>query len=292
MHYYQRHLGDYAKDTKHLTMLEHGAYTLLLDWSYGSEEPLPEDIRKVYRIAGAANAAERRAVDAVVKEFFPTAAGRRNRRVELEIKEYQGLRLLNKTKAHKRWHTAGKAEDVPVVCPGNADGIAAEAAKPLPPSCPPPCRDDTNQTPNPKHQTPNPVIEGGGTQVSDLEILKWAELWPGEPATGAPKMDLKWVTAMLEKLNGRERWPDRWQRWLIACWRNAHFAYTNGGSGAGERKSAPVSASVSVIELSAEEDRLAYEINALRASNIEVSPEKLARWKAVQAELKRVRKEQ
>ncbi len=30
MNYYERHLGDYAKDTAHLTMIEHGAYTLLL----------------------------------------------------------------------------------------------------------------------------------------------------------------------------------------------------------------------------------------------------------------------
>jgi uncharacterized protein YdaU (DUF1376 family) len=31
VNYYERHLGDYAKDAGHLSMLEHGAYSLLLD---------------------------------------------------------------------------------------------------------------------------------------------------------------------------------------------------------------------------------------------------------------------
>ena len=30
MNYYERHLGDYARDTAHLSMMEHGAYGLLL----------------------------------------------------------------------------------------------------------------------------------------------------------------------------------------------------------------------------------------------------------------------
>ena len=31
MNYYERHLGDYARDAGHLSMLEHGAYALLLN---------------------------------------------------------------------------------------------------------------------------------------------------------------------------------------------------------------------------------------------------------------------
>ena len=36
MNYYERHLGDYARDTGHLSMLEHGAYSLLLDRYYAT----------------------------------------------------------------------------------------------------------------------------------------------------------------------------------------------------------------------------------------------------------------
>ena len=31
VNYYEHHLGDYAKDTGHLSMLEHGAYRIQLD---------------------------------------------------------------------------------------------------------------------------------------------------------------------------------------------------------------------------------------------------------------------
>jgi uncharacterized protein YdaU (DUF1376 family) len=43
MNYYKRHLGDYARDTGHLTALEHGVYNLLLDWYYINEKPIPPD---------------------------------------------------------------------------------------------------------------------------------------------------------------------------------------------------------------------------------------------------------
>lgn len=79
MNYYERHLGDYAKDTAHLSMLEHGAYTLLLDRYYATEKGIPED--QVYRVARARSRKERKAVDAVLSEFFSLNEGvwRKNR---------------------------------------------------------------------------------------------------------------------------------------------------------------------------------------------------------------------
>jgi uncharacterized protein YdaU (DUF1376 family) len=73
MNYYERHLGDYAKDTGHLSMLEHGAYNLLLDRYYGTETGIPTD--QVYRIARARTDDERAAVDVVLKEFFDLKDG-------------------------------------------------------------------------------------------------------------------------------------------------------------------------------------------------------------------------
>lgn len=68
MNYYKRHIGDYAKDTGHLSLLEHGVYTVLLDRLYGSERAIPKDM--VYRVTRATTKAERAAVDAVLREFF------------------------------------------------------------------------------------------------------------------------------------------------------------------------------------------------------------------------------
>jgi uncharacterized protein YdaU (DUF1376 family) len=68
VNYYERHLGDYAKQTAHLSMLEHGAYTLLLDRYYGTEKPIPAG--EAYRVVRARTREERKAVDVVLREFF------------------------------------------------------------------------------------------------------------------------------------------------------------------------------------------------------------------------------
>ncbi|WP_440221857.1 YdaU family protein [Dokdonella sp. MW10] len=68
MNYYERHLGDYARDTAHLSILEHGVYTLLLDRYYATEAPIPAD--QAHRLCRARSPDEREAVDAVLAEFF------------------------------------------------------------------------------------------------------------------------------------------------------------------------------------------------------------------------------
>lgn len=93
MNYYERHLGDYARDTAHLTMLEHGAYGLLLDRYYATELPIPAD--QAYRLARARTKEERQAVDDVLSEFFRLVDGAWvNPRAELEIEKKEA-----KTKA-------------------------------------------------------------------------------------------------------------------------------------------------------------------------------------------------
>lgn len=68
MNYYERHLGDYAKDTAHLSMLEHGAYNLLLDRYYSTETGIPAS--QAHRLARARTKEEKQAVDDVLAEFF------------------------------------------------------------------------------------------------------------------------------------------------------------------------------------------------------------------------------
>lgn len=89
MNYYEHHLGDYAKDTAHLTMLEHGAYRLLLDRYYGTEQGIPAD--QAHRVARARSRDEKSAVDAVLGEFFTLIGGVwTNKRAEEEIQSAQG----------------------------------------------------------------------------------------------------------------------------------------------------------------------------------------------------------
>jgi uncharacterized protein YdaU (DUF1376 family) len=73
VNYYERHIGDYARDAGHLSMLEHGAYSILLDRYYATETGIPAD--QAYRVARARSREERAAVDAVLSEFFTLTDG-------------------------------------------------------------------------------------------------------------------------------------------------------------------------------------------------------------------------
>jgi len=79
--WYPRDMGKYARDTKHLTMLEHGAYNLLLDCYYStgalpmlehcsSNAELMPDHSRMYRVCSAMTKLEQDAVDVVLKMFF------------------------------------------------------------------------------------------------------------------------------------------------------------------------------------------------------------------------------
>jgi uncharacterized protein YdaU (DUF1376 family) len=68
MHYYKRNLGDYAKKTGRLTMLQHGAYTLLIDSCY-DREVFPT-LEQAIEWTWASTDAEVDAVKFVLSRFF------------------------------------------------------------------------------------------------------------------------------------------------------------------------------------------------------------------------------
>lgn len=86
MNYYKRHIGDYARSTMHLTVLEHGVYTLLLDRYYDTEQPFTMDQARRFVRAGTENGVGE-ALQNVLSEFFErTEDGLyRSRRIEREL---------------------------------------------------------------------------------------------------------------------------------------------------------------------------------------------------------------
>jgi uncharacterized protein YdaU (DUF1376 family) len=68
MHYYKRNLGDYAKKAGRLTMLQHGAYTLLIDSCY-DREVFPT-LEQAIEWTWASTEAEIDAVKFVLSRFF------------------------------------------------------------------------------------------------------------------------------------------------------------------------------------------------------------------------------
>jgi uncharacterized protein YdaU (DUF1376 family) len=70
MHYFPFYTGDYICSTRHLSMLEHGAYINLLIHYYGRKEPLPDEPDRLYRICNTFTPDEMKAVDGILHEFF------------------------------------------------------------------------------------------------------------------------------------------------------------------------------------------------------------------------------
>ena len=68
MHYYKRNLGDYAKKAGRLTMLQHGAYTLLIDSCYDRE--IFPTLEQALEWTWASTEAEVDAVKFVLSRFF------------------------------------------------------------------------------------------------------------------------------------------------------------------------------------------------------------------------------
>lgn len=90
MNFYPFHIGDYAKDTAHLSMTEDGAYRRLIDLYYTRERPLPADVQTIYRLARAHTKLERAAIDTVLEEFFVRKEiGFLHNRCEKEIENAQ-----------------------------------------------------------------------------------------------------------------------------------------------------------------------------------------------------------
>lgn len=98
MNFFKWHIGDYARDTEHLSWDEDMAYTRLMRVYYRDEKPLPVERRKIYRLARCQSAGQRAAIDTVLSEFFSEEAdGWHNKRCDMEIRAAQDKALHNQT---------------------------------------------------------------------------------------------------------------------------------------------------------------------------------------------------
>lgn len=102
MHYYKRNIGDYAKKAGRLSMLEHGAYTLLMDAIYDRETfPTLED---ALDWAWARDEAEISAVKFVLSKFFELQEDGRyvQKRISDELMDYKAKAETNTRIAKER----------------------------------------------------------------------------------------------------------------------------------------------------------------------------------------------
>lgn len=176
MNYYEHHLGDYAKDTGHLSMLEHGAYRILLDRYYSTEAGIPA--AQAYRLARARSDEERQAVDVVLEEFFELVDGVwHNGRADEEIE-----------RARQRIVTAqqnGKKGGRPRKNPSGSDSETQQKPTGFLSGSDSETQQKAHQAPSTRHQTP------GEPKASESRNRSSTHEDPGALASAEPSPEVE-----------------------------------------------------------------------------------------------------
>jgi len=163
VNYYERHIGDYLKDTAHLSLLEHGVYTRLMDVYYTRECAIPA--LDVARLVGARSKDEKEALQAVLSEFFQLTDGAHAQdRCDREIARFKDKQAKAKRSADARWskpetQTDGNADALPNAMRTHSEGNAPRARP---------------QTPVTSNQEP-PISPQGGKKSSPVGLKAWLE---------------------------------------------------------------------------------------------------------------------
>jgi len=96
MNFVKLYIGDYQRDTGHLSIAEHGAYLLMLQHYYATEKPLPIG-KALHRLLRAESKADRDAVDSVAAQFWKSQdGGLINERAVEEIQKAEHQRTVNR----------------------------------------------------------------------------------------------------------------------------------------------------------------------------------------------------
>ncbi len=214
MNFYPRHLGDYSTAAGHLSLLEHGTYTRLLDTYYAREGPIPAD--QAARLIGARSGEELAALESVLNEFFVLQNGKWSQaRCDAEIERFHEKQRKATASANARWRVGesqcdGSADAMRSHCEGNApnnqkprakiedspDGLLSTAAPPTIPDCP--------------HRQ---IIALYGRHLPTLAQPR-PELWGGEAAT-ALRARWRWLlTARRENGEPYARDEDEGLAWF------------------------------------------------------------------------------
>lgn len=124
MHYYQFNIGDYRRDTAHLSHLEHGIYRSLIDTYMLEESPLPGDMKELERKHSIRTANEKKALRNVLNDFFKFENSMfLHSRCDEDIISYRDKSAKASKSAKKRWekdanamrtHSEGNANHKPL----------------------------------------------------------------------------------------------------------------------------------------------------------------------------------
>lgn len=206
MNYYERHVGDYLKDTAHLSLLEHGVYTRLLDVYYTREQAFAPG--EAVRLVGARTKDERAAVESVLAEFFIDG---RQSRCDREIERFQA-RVAHNQRVGKLGGRPKKSE-TQTEPEGNPPGYFREP-EPNPPSLQ-----------SPEKQKKPPTLRVAPPCPDDVAPKVWADWLALRKAKRAPVTATAIASARTEATKAGlsfeaflEAWCRRGSQGLEAAW--------------------------------------------------------------------------
>lgn len=226
MNYYEHHLGDYLRDTAHLSMLEDGAYRRLLDAYYIREKPLPSELRDVYRLVRASSKQDREAVDVVLREFFQqTAEGWQHRRCDSEIARFRDKQDKARRSAEARWNAKRSEcernanaceDDMRTHCEGNAPRARPQSPVTSTTSLRSGVGRASRLLPDwqPDDDDWQAACSALGSQRAGHELAKYRDYWKAKPGKDGTKLD----------------WSATWRNWVRKA---GEHAQSRGNSTAG-----------------------------------------------------------
>lgn len=199
MHYYKRNLGDYAKKCGRLSMLQHGAYTLLIDSCYDREKfpTLEEAIEWTW----ASTEAEIEAVKFVLSRFFRLDEDGQyvQERILAELLDYHAKADKNKQIALDR-ETKRREKSTK----------RAQTVNEAPP----------NQEPRTINQEPRTTKTQRGTRLpADCMLpVDWSEFCKQERPDLVPRQVFDefrdyWIAQPGQK-GVKTDWPATWRNWV------------------------------------------------------------------------------
>lgn len=103
MHYYQFNIGDYARETGHLSEIEDLAYRRMLDLYYTRESALPSEVSEIARLIRMRTHCE--SINIVLQDFFVSYAdGYHCKRADKEIAAFKSKSDKASKSAKSRWN--------------------------------------------------------------------------------------------------------------------------------------------------------------------------------------------
>ena len=198
MNFFRLYIGDYQRDTAHLTMAEHGAFLLMLQHYYATEKPLPVG-RALHRILRAETDEERAAIDSVAAQFWTlTDDGLINARADEEIGKAREQADTNRRIARAREDKRRVERTEHEACsnrepnhshshiPTSLRSVGRARATRLPPDWEPPDLDWGN------------ACIALGIPQAQAELAKFRDYWAAKAGAGGVKAD----------------WAATWRNWV------------------------------------------------------------------------------